>query len=154
MDPGHEPSGADERLDAHVDALVDRLGLEPHPEGGYYRRTWEHPDRVDGRPLGSAIVYLLGRGQRSHWHRIDAIELWHFYEGAPLELEISLDGVTTERHLLGSDLGAGQVRQFAVAANAWQAASTLGGYSLVGCTVTPAFLFEHHDLAAPGWSPH
>lgn len=136
-----------------VATIVARLGLDPHPEGGWYRRTWEHPDVVDGRPLGSAILYLLGAGERSHWHRIDAVELWHFYEGGPLELEISLDGITVERHVLGPDAGAGHLRQVPVPAHAWQAARTDGPYSLAGCTVTPAFLFAHHELAAPGWHP-
>lgn len=140
-------------LDPHVAALVDRLELEPHPEGGYYRRTWEHPDTVDGRPLGSAILYLLGRGQRSHWHRIDAVELWHFYEGGPLELQLADGTGGREVHLLGADADAGHERQVAVPAGTWQAAVALGAYSLVGCTVTPAFLFEHHELAPPGWEP-
>ena len=133
--------------------LVARLGLERHPEGGAYRRTWEHPDSVAGRPLGSAILYLLAAGERSHWHRIDAVELWHFYEGGPTELLISLDGVASARHVLGPDVAAGHVRQVAVPARAWQAAATLDGYALLGCTVTPAFLFEHHELAPPGWQP-
>lgn len=142
-----------DELEPHVDALVTRLGLERHPEGGYYRRTWEHPEALAGRPLGSAILYLLGRGERSHWHRIDAVELWHFYEGGPIELEISVDGVTTERHVLGPDAEDGHVRQVPVPSGAWQAAATLDGYALVGCTVTPAFLFDHHELAPPHWRP-
>lgn len=142
-------------VEARVQELVGALGLEEHPEGGWYRRTWEHPDAVDGRPLGSAIVYLLGPGQRSHWHRFDAVELWHLYEGGPLVLSVSTDGLTVSRQVLGDDVASGQRRQVAVPAGAWQAAHLLdeGSYAFVGCTVTPAFLFEHHELAPDGWSP-
>lgn len=144
-------SGAEER----VAALVEAHRLEPHPEGGWYRRTWEHPDAVAGRPLGSAIVYLLGPGERSHWHRFDAVELWHHYEGGPLELSISIDAIAIDRHRLGPDLAAGEVHQVAVPAHAWQAARLLDddSYAFVGCTVTPGFCFEHHELAPPGWQP-
>jgi len=138
-----------------VRELVDAHRLEAHPEGGWYRRTWEHPEAVDGRPLGSAIVYLLGPGERSHWHRIDAVELWHHYEGGPLALSISGDGTKVDRHILGADVGAGQRRQVAVPPDAWQAARLVDddSYCFVGCTVTPAFVFEHHELAPPGWQP-
>jgi predicted cupin superfamily sugar epimerase len=144
-------SGAESR----VRELIDALELEAHPEGGWYRRTWEHPQSLDGRPLGSAIVYLLGPGERSHWHRIDAVELWHHYEGGPLELAISIDGSTIERHVLGADVAAGEVRQVAVPPGAWQAAVPVDrdAHSFVGCTVTPGFLFEHHEMAPPGWEP-
>lgn len=143
-------------VEDRVQELVAAHRLEAHPEGGWYRRTWEHPDAIDGRPLGSAIVYLLGPGERSHWHRIDAVEVWHLYEGGPLELAISTDGATVDRHVLGADVAARQQRQVAVPAGAWQAASLLaeGTYSFVGCTVTPAFLFEHHELAPVGWEPN
>lgn len=155
VEPAPDRSSPDTEVARRVAELVAALDLEAHPEGGWYRRTWEHPDSVDGRSLGSAIVYLLGPGERSHWHRIDAVELWHHYEGGPLELAISRDGSSVERHVLGSDVAAGQVRQVAVPPHAWQAARPVGDdtYCFVGCTVTPAFLFEHHELAPPGWEP-
>jgi predicted cupin superfamily sugar epimerase len=148
-------TATDAEVARRVADLVAALDLEAHPEGGWYRRTWEHPEAVDGRALGSAIVYLLGPGERSHWHRFDAAELWHLYEGGPLELSISLDGVVVERHVLGPDLGAGQRRQVAVPPGAWQSARLVDGdgYAFIGCTVTPAFRFEHHELAPPGWAP-
>jgi hypothetical protein len=107
----------------------------------------------NGRPAGSAIYFLLRRGEESRWHRVDAAEAWHHYEGAPLELTVSTDGATEQVVALGPDLTAGQRPQFVVPADAWQSARSLGGHSLVGCTVSPAFEFAGFELAAPDWHP-
>jgi predicted cupin superfamily sugar epimerase len=129
--------------------LIEALGLEPHPEGGWYRRTWvaEAPD--GGRAAGSAIYYLLLAGETSAVHRIDATELWHFYCGDPLRLTLERPDGDPETHLLGSDLSAGQVPQVVVGAGVWQSASTLGRFTLVGATVTPAFTFDGFELRDP-----
>ncbi|MBL8774549.1 MAG: cupin domain-containing protein [Acidimicrobiales bacterium] len=130
-------------------ALIAALGLERHPEGGWFRETWRDPD-VDGeRGSGTAIYFLLGEGERSHWHRVDAVEIWHHYRGAPLELSIG-DDVPV---VLGPDVLDGQVPQAIVPAGAWQSARSLGSFTLVGCTVSPAFRFEGFELAPEGWSP-
>jgi predicted cupin superfamily sugar epimerase len=133
--------------------LIDRLGLEPHPEGGWYRETWRDATPDGARGTGTAIYYLLEEGRRSHWHRVDATEIWHHYAGAPLRLELS-NGRDLRVVELGDGLEAGQVPQAIVAAGEWQAASSLGAFSLVGCTVSPAFEFAGFDLAPEGWSPN
>lgn len=131
--------------------LIERLSLAPHPEGGWYRQTWvaEGP----GRPSGTAIYFLLRAGEVSHWHRVDAAEIWHFYTGAPLALSISHDDKGPARqHLLGPDLLNGQQPQIVVPTGHWQSARTTGEFTLVGCTVSPGFQFEGFDLAPPGFS--
>lgn len=134
-------------------AIIKALDLKPHPEGGWYAETWR-ADAGDGkRPSGTAIYYLLEKGQRSHWHRIDATEIWHFYAGAPLRLSVSTDGQTTEQVTLGADIGAGERPQLIVPPNAWQSAESLGDWTLVGCTVSPGFLFETFTMPPEGWSP-
>jgi uncharacterized protein len=141
-----------------VDAIIDLLGLRPHPEGGWYAETWRHDTGDGGRGAGSAIYYLLAAGQRSHWHRVDATEIWHHYAGGPLVLSVhAVDGpirdAATRDVVLGDDLAAGQVPQAVVPADAWQAAEPRGAWTLVGCTVSPGFTFEGFELAPPGWSP-
>jgi predicted cupin superfamily sugar epimerase len=141
--------------EADADTLIEILQLRPHPEGGYYRETWRATAPVGARPAGSAIYYLLAAGQRSAWHRVDAAETWHHYAGAPVELRIA-DGSgdrTAVRHVLGVDVPAGQRPQVVVPPGAWQSAASLGGWTLVGCTVSPAFEFAGFELAAPGWEP-
>ena len=133
---------------AAVDALIAILGLAPHPEGGWYTETWRAEAPDGGRPVGTAIYFLLAAGQRSHWHRVDATEIWHHYAGAPLRLEIHPDTVT-----LGPDLAAGQRPQAIVPPEVWQAAETTGAWTLVGCTVSPGFTFDGFELAPPGWAP-
>lgn len=133
--------------------VVARLGLKPHPEGGHYVETYRHSPQGGGRGACTAIYYLLAAGERSHWHRVDADEVWHFYGGRPLALRISEDGRTVRELVLGADLAAGQVPQAVVPAGAWQAAEPLGDWALVGCTVAPAFDFAGFELAAPGWAP-
>jgi predicted cupin superfamily sugar epimerase len=138
-----------------ADAIIASLRLRPHPEGGHYRETWRAAAPAGVRPAGSAIYYLLPAGQRSAWHRVDAAEAWHHYAGAPLELHIA-DGSgdqPPECHVLGPDLESGQRPQVIVAPGAWQSAATLGAWTLVGCTVSPAFEFAAFELAAPGWEP-
>jgi uncharacterized protein len=132
--------------------VIRLLALEPHPEGGHYRETFRDPRTVDGRAISTAIYFLLARGQRSHWHRIDAVEVWHHYAGAPLALSIfGADGTSVVR--LGSDVAAGERPQAIVAAGAWQAAVSLGAWTLAGCTVAPGFEFTGFELAPKDWSP-
>jgi hypothetical protein len=135
--------------------VIRLLQLEPHPEGGHYRQTFRDPRTVDGaRAASTAIYFLLARGERSHWHRVDAAEAWHYHAGAPLELAIALDGRgPVERLTLGPDLVAGERPQAIVPAHAWQAAASLGEWTLVGCTVAPGFEFKGFELAPAGWTP-
>ncbi len=133
-----------------ADGIIETLGLRPHPEGGWYAETWR--DDAPPRGSGSAIYFLLRAGERSHWHRVDAAETWHHYAGAPLDLSIAEEGrITVAR--LGTDLGAGERPQVTVPVGAWQAAEPIGPYTLVGCTVSPAFEFAGFELAEPGWAP-
>lgn len=131
--------------------IVALLGLQPHPEGGWYRETFRD-EPADGRAKSTAIYFLLEAGQVSHWHRVDASEVWHWHAGAPLQLDIAGNG-QTQSLILGIDLSAGQRPQGVVPAGAWQSARSLGDWTLVGCTVAPGFDFAHFDLAPPGWTP-
>ncbi|WP_291573795.1 cupin domain-containing protein [Bradyrhizobium sp.] len=133
--------------------MIARLELKPHPEGGHFRETFRDP-RLDagGRPVSTAIYFLLARGERSHWHRIDAAEVWHYYAGSALTLEIA-DGEGRRRIRLGHDLAAGEVPQAIVPALAWQAAESTGDWTLAGCTVAPGFDFATFELAPKGWTP-
>jgi len=135
-----------------ADDIIRLLALKPHPEGGHFRETFRDPHRVDGRAASTAIYFLLARGERSHWHRVDAAETWHFYAGAPLLLEIAENG-RCERLRLGVDLAAGERPQAVVPARAWQAAASLGDWTLCGCTVAPGFEFSGFELAPEGWAP-
>ncbi len=135
------------------DTLIDRLGLAPHPEGGWYLETWRAPEVNGVRPASSAILYLLRAGERSHWHRIDADEIWHAVAGGPLELRIARTGGPVTVHRLGADVAAGETPQVVVPVGAWQSAQPLGAWSLVGCIVAPAFTFEGFELAPEGWHP-
>jgi len=128
------------------ESLVASLQLEPHPEGGWYRRTWVAESNGDERPTGSAIYYLLLEGEQSAPHRIDATEIWHFYAGDPLELRIEWPDGRPDVHVMGSRVADGQVPQVVVPAGVWQSARPLGGYTLVGATVSPAFSFEGFEL--------
>jgi uncharacterized protein len=133
--------------------IIRLLDLRPHPEGGYFREMFRDARQVDGaRAASTAIYFLLARGERSDWHRIDAAEVWHFYAGAPLELEIAANG-RRDRITLGSDLAAGQRPQAVVPAHAWQAARSFGDWTLVGCTVAPGFEFAKFEMAPAGWTP-
>ena len=132
--------------------VIRALDLKPHPEGGHYRETFRDPRLIEGRAASTAILFLLARGERSHWHRVDAVEVWHYYAGSPLKLEI-VDGAKEEIVRLGADIHADEVPQVAVPARAWQAAESLGDWTLVGCTVAPGFDFNGFELAPPGWQP-
>jgi predicted cupin superfamily sugar epimerase len=133
--------------------IIARLELRPHPEGGHYRETFRDT-RLDGngRSLSTAIYFLLARGERSHWHRIDAEEIWHYYAGSALILQIADDGGRRTVRL-GPDLGAGEIPQAIAPAQAWQAAESTGDWTLVGCTVAPGFDFAKFELAQEGWAP-
>ena len=133
--------------------IIRLLDLKPHPEGGHYRQTFRDARAVDGgRAASTAIYFLLARDERSHWHRIDSVEIWHFYAGAPLALEIAADG-SRELITLGNKLAAGEHPQAMVPAHAWQAARSLGDWSLVGCTVAPGFEFAKFEMAPVKWEP-
>jgi uncharacterized protein len=132
--------------------VIQILDLKPHPEGGHYRQTLRDPMSRDDRSVSTAIYFLLAAGEISRWHRIDSIEVWHWYGGAPLALSIS-DGDEILSVHVGTDLSSGQRPQAIVPAGAWQSARTLGPWTLVGCTVAPGFLFDHFELAPPGWEP-
>lgn len=134
------------------DAIIDRLGLVPHPEGGHYVETYRHSAEGGARGACTAIYYLLKAGERSHWHRVDAVEVWNFHAGAPLTLKIAEAG-TVRDIVLGTDILAGQVPQAVVPAHAWQAAEAVDGWSLVGCIVAPAFNFAGFEMAPAGWQP-
>ena len=133
--------------------IVRLLDLKPHPEGGHFRETFRDGNPSGGRAASTAIYFLLARGERSHWHRFDATELWHWHAGAPLQLEISNAPGKIESVTLGCDLAAGERPQAVVSPHAWQAAQTLGDWTLVGCTVTPGFDFKTFELAPKDWSP-
>jgi uncharacterized protein len=128
--------------------IIHLLGLSPHPEGGHYAETWRDLPRDGGRGAGTAIYYLLQKGEISRGHRVvDACEIWHWYAGAPLTLTLSPDGHDAETRLLGPDLAAGQQPQAIVPAGLWQMAESRGAWTLVGCTVAPAFVFEGFEMA-------
>ncbi len=135
-----------------AERIITELGLAPHPEGGWYRQTWVAEAAPGERPAGTSILFLLKAGERSHWHRVDAAEIWHFHAGAPLRLSVAESAAgPAARHLLGPDVLSGQRPQFVVPAGHWQSAQSTGAYSLVGCTVSPGFRFEGFELAPPGF---
>ena len=130
----------------NADALIAQLKLQPHPEGGHFRETFK--DTNSGRAHSTAIYFLLKAGEASRWHRVDAAEGWHFYRGSPLELRIG-----KETYVLGPDIDEAQVPQLVVPPRAWQAARSLGNYTLVGCTVAPGFEFSKFEMAPDGFTP-
>lgn len=133
--------------------MIAQLDLKPHPEGGHYRETFRDSNvDANGRSRSTAIYFLLGRGERSHWHRIDAVEIWHYHAGDALTLQIADDdGIRNIK--LGPDIAAGEIPQAIVPAHAWQAAESAGDWTLVGCTVAPGFEFAKFELAPKGWKP-
>lgn len=133
--------------------VITLLGLVPHPEGGHFKETFRHEGESGERGACTLIYYLLAAGEWSAWHRIDAVEIWHWYAGAPLTLGIAADGRAPQTLRLGGDLAAGFRPQAVVPAGAWQMAETEGPWTLVGCTVAPAFRFEGFELAEAGWHP-
>ena len=133
--------------------IIAALGLAPHREGGHFRETFRDAAGHNGRGHSTAIYYLLQAGEISAWHRVDAAEIWHHYAGAPLRLAISADGKRGSAALLGTDLTRGERPQLVVPAHAWQSAESLGAWTLVGCTVAPAFAFRHFEMAPKGFAP-
>jgi predicted cupin superfamily sugar epimerase len=136
----------------NAEDIITRLALKPHPEGGHYRETFRDSASLNGRAASTAIYFLLRRGERSHWHRVDAVETWHYYAGAALRLEI-VDGDGRQTIALGANLATGEQPQAVVPMLAWQAAESSGDWTLVGCTVAPGFDFNGFELAAKDWEP-
>ncbi|MEM1383773.1 MAG: cupin domain-containing protein [Pseudomonadota bacterium] len=134
-------------------ALIRLLDLAPHPEGGWYRETWRAETADGTRASGTAIYYLLEADQTSHWHRVDAAEIWHWYAGGPLSMTVSPNGHDAQAFVLGAEIGAGQRPQRIVPAGWWQCATSLGAFTLVGCTVSPGFDFAGFEMAPPDWRP-
>ena len=134
--------------------IIHLLGLQPHPEGGHFRETFRDPETdAAGRSVGTAIYYLLEAGEVSEWHRCDASELWHYYAGAPMVITISPNGHDAAAHHLGPNLATGQRPQILVPKNHWQSATSLGAWTLVGCTVSPGFEFAGFEMAPENWRP-
>ena len=138
--------------------IVQALGLAPHPEGGWYRETWRAPAPGVERAMATAIHFLLEAGQSSHWHKVDAFEIWLWHAGDPLVLALAeSDEGPARQVLLGPDVLSGQAVQHVIPPGEWQAAAPLEGagegYSLVSCIVAPGFEFAGFTLAPPGWAP-
>jgi predicted cupin superfamily sugar epimerase len=147
-------TGSQKMTEQTAKALISAMGLKLHPEGGWYRETWRGAPDDSGRASGTVILYLLESGQRSHWHAVDATEIWFWHAGAPLQLSTAQSdtGPVTDV-VLGGDLLEGGYVQGIIPAHHWQAAESLGDWTLVSCTVTPGFEFEGFVLAPPEWRP-
>ena len=139
--------------DSEADRIIRQLDLSPHPEGGWFRETFRDGAPAGGRACSTAIYFLLREGEVSHWHRVDAAETWHFYRGAPLRLSLAEGQGAPAHHVLGQEVEMGQHPQIVVPGGVWQAARSLGAYTLAGCTVAPGFEFSGFELAPPGWTP-
>jgi hypothetical protein len=135
-----------------ADSIIHVLDLQPHPEGGFYREMFRDSGSPGGRSHLTAIYYLLREGEVSHWHRVDAVEIWHWYAGAPLSLSIARGPAVTHL-MLGPGLERGERPQAVVPAHDWQSARSLGAFTLVGCTVAPGFEFSGFEMAPDGWAP-
>jgi len=142
---------AESRADAG--AIIAALGLAPHPEGGHFREMWRDSPIDGARGHGTAIYYLLKTGEVSRWHRVDAAEIWHYYAGAPLTLSIAAPQAKATTHRLCPDVLKTERPQILVPPRHWQSAESLGDWTLVGCTVSPAFDFAGFEMAAKGWEP-
>jgi hypothetical protein len=136
-----------------ADEAIHLLDLEPHPEGGHFRETFRDNALEGERSASTAIYYLLGEGEVSRWHRVDASEAWHYYAGAALELRIARPDAPPSTAVLGVDLQAGQRPQLIVPKDHWQSARSLGAWTLAGCTVAPGFEFSGFEMAPEGWEP-
>lgn len=136
-----------------AEQVIATLGLERHPEGGWFAETFRDAEPAGRRAHSTAIHYLLAEGEVSAWHRVDAVETWHHYAGAPLALSIAAEDGPAERHVLGTSLLAGQRPQIVVPRLCWQSAESLGAWTLVGCTVAPGFEFSGFEMAPEGWAP-
>lgn len=133
--------------------IIRLLGMEKHPEGGWYVETFRDRPNGEGRAHATAIYFLLAADEVSAWHRVDASEIWLWHAGAPLALTVSPDGVAASAKRLGPDLRAGQRPQAVIPAGAWQTAESLGAWTLASCVVAPGFEFSGFELAAPDWRP-
>jgi predicted cupin superfamily sugar epimerase len=152
--------------------IIQKLNLSPHPEKGYYIETYRDTTTdTNNRPYSTEIFYLLeGRDNASKWHRVDAVEVWHYYAGAPLKLELASpttdsDNSTSSsdsnpgpkynltQKLLGQDIFADQRPQVVIDRHVWQRATSQGDWTLVGCTVAPGFVMEGFEMAQLGWEP-
>lgn len=135
--------------------IIKELDMKPHPEGGFYVETFRDADNLglNKRAASTAIYYLLLKGQKSHWHRVDAAEVWHYYAGSPLQLSLAKDGESVREVTLGTALLGGNRPQIVVKKGEWQSAISLGDWSLVGCTVAPGFEFSGFEMAPANWSP-
>ena len=136
-----------------AEEIIELLDLKPHPEGGHFRETWRDSDSREGRSAGTAIFFLLREGEVSHWHRVDAAEIWHWYGGAALDLRIAPADGPSSGFVLGGDLLADQRPQLVVPKDHWQSARSLGAWTLSGCTVAPGFEFSGFEMAPKGWEP-
>lgn len=136
-----------------AETMIRRLGMQPHPEGGHYVETYRAPARDGERGAATCIYFLLRAGESSHWHRVDSIEFWHYQAGDPLHLDVADDAGSIERLRIGPLGEPGCIGHGVVPSQRWQAAATCGAWTLVSCTVAPAFHFEGFELAAPDWSP-
>lgn len=137
-----------------AEEIIRLLDLRPHPEGGFFRETFrDEAQDTAGRAASSLIYFLLPAGTVSAWHRVDAVESWHFYAGAPLRLSLWSGQGAVITHLLGPDLATSARPQCVVPKDWWQSAETLGAWTLVGCGVAPGFTFAGFELAPPGWRP-
>ena len=140
--------------DLTTEQVVDLLQMQPHPEGGYFVETFrDEVTDASGRAASTLIYFLLPEGVLSRWHKVDAVETWHWYAGAPMELSISADGKSKQIRTLGNNLVAGERPQGIVPRDGWQQARSLGTWTLVGCTVAPGFQFEGFEMAPEGWEP-
>ena len=138
------------------DELIEQLGMQPHPEGGWWAQTWlgpGDPHDINGRPIGTAIAFWLKSGERSHWHRLDGVEVWHRQAGSPLELSVWDGAGPIVTHVLGTNVAAGERPHAIVPAHSWQTARTLGSWTLVACTMAPGFHLAGFELATPEWAP-
>lgn len=140
-------------MDESAGALIETLGLAPHPEGGWYREMWRADAGPGERAGGTAIYFLLEAGQRSHWHRVDADEVWLWHAGDALELLVEQENGAVRKFALGGDVSAGYLPQCVVPANRWQSTEARAGWALVSCVVVPGFEFAGFELAPPGWTP-
>ena len=140
--------------DAKAADIIEHFQLLPHPEGGHYKEIFRDKNKYDDRSVCTSIYFLLQKGERSHWHKVDAAEIWHWYAGAPLSLQIFDEQIKKlQQKTLSFQFTSGHEPQVIVPGNFWQSAETLGDWTFVGCTVAPAFEFSKFELAPPDWKP-
>lgn len=134
--------------------LIQRLKLQPHPEGGWYRETWRAPAPDGARASATSIYFLLEQGQQSHWHKVDAAEIWLWHAGSCVQLSTSPGDTGPVLDVrLGGDVSSGETPQHIIEPHHWQAAQATDGWALVSCIVTPGFDFRGFELAPAGWKP-